>query len=328
MSDRNDGAGRKLFAEALAGRWPQLARRVAAPIRIAVHGRPGVGAATVQAALTGAGLHVVADDDAEIDVLVVAEVAKREDLSRAYDVAVLNKADLTGFGPGGPLAAAQRRCRGVTALLGVPTEPMVALLAVAALDPAILADSLVDALRVLVDEPADLRSPDQFVACAHRLPREVRQRLVGLLDLFGIAHGVVVLRQDRCAGALELRAELRRVSRIDEVVASITSAVAEAGYRRVLAVADELQVPAITDAQIAAFLAADDTVLARMAAAVDVVEGAGLRVDPADDAAAHLRRAVHWRQLADAPLGALHRDCAADIARGSLRLLASAHGVP
>jgi hypothetical protein len=139
---------------------------------------------------------------------------------------------------------------------------------------------------------------------------------------------VVVLRQDRRAGALELRAELRRVSRIDEVVASITSAVAEAGYRRVLAVADELQVPAITDAQIAAFLAADDTVLARMAAAVDVVEGAGLRVDPADDAAAHLRRAVHWRQLADAPLRALHRDCAADIARGSLRLLASAHGVP
>lgn len=327
MSDRNGGAGRKLFAEALAALWPQLARRVAAPIRIAVHGRPGVGAATVRAALAGAGLHVVADD-AEVDVLVVAEVAKPEDLTKAYDMAVLNKADLTGFGPGGPLAAAQRRCLGVTALLGVPTEPIVALLAVAALNPAVLDDALVDALRVLVDEPADLRSPDQFVACAHRLPREVRQRLVSALDLFGIAHGVVVLRQDRRAGAPELRAELRRVSRIDEVVASITSAVAEAGYRRVLTVVDELQGPAITDAQIAAFLAADDTVLARMAAAVDVVEAAGLRVDPADDAAAHLRRAVHWRQRADAPLRALHRDCAADIARGSLRLLASAQCVP
>ena len=328
MSDRHDGAGRKLFAHALADRWPTLARRVGAPIRIAVHGRPGVGAATVRAALAGSGRPVFtdggADADAEIDVLVVAEVAKPEDLTRAYDVAVLNKADLTGFGPGGPLVAAQRRCAGVTALVGVPAEPMVALLAVAAVDPGVLDDSLLDALRLLVDEPADLRSPDHFVDCAHRLPREVRQRLVGALDLFGIAHSVVVLRQDRRAGAAEVRAALRRVSRIDEVIAQITAAIAEAGYRRVLAVVDELQVSAITDAQIAAFLGADATVLARMAAAVDVVEGSGLRVDPADDAAAHLGRAVHWRQLADGPLRALHRDCAADIARGSLRLLAGA----
>jgi hypothetical protein len=46
------------------------------------------------------------------------------------------------------------------------------------------------------------------------------------------------------------------------------------------------------------FLAADATVAAVMAAAVDVLEGAGAAVD-----------------------GALHRACAADVVRGSLRLL-------
>ncbi|CAN5412364.1 hypothetical protein BH09ACT8_BH09ACT8_40820 [soil metagenome] len=325
MSDGNHGAGRRLFAEALAGRWPHLAGRVAAPIRIAVHGRPGVGVATTRAALASAGLEItVADGEAEVAIRVVAEVAKFEDLTNSYDLAVLNKADLTGFGPGGPLVAAQRRCTRVAGLLGAPTEPMVALLAVAAQDSEVLDECLIDALRVLVDEPADLRSPDHFVTCAHRLSREVRQRLVESLDLFGIAHSVVTLRRDRRAGAAEVRAELRRVSRLDRVVARVMAAVVDAGYRRVLAVVDELQVLAVTDAQIAAFLAAEDTVLARMAAAVDVIEGAGLRVDPADDAAAHLRRAVQWRQFAAGPLGALHRDCAADIARGSLRLLASA----
>jgi hypothetical protein len=40
-----------------------------------------------------------------------------------------------------------------------------------------------------------------------------------------------------------------------------------------------------------------------------------------DDAAAHLRRAVHWRRYSRGPVDALHRSCGADIARGSLRLL-------
>ena len=43
-----------------------------------------------------------------------------------------------------------------------------------------------------------------------------------------------------------------------------------------------------------------------------------------DDPAAHLRRAVHWRRYARGPVNALHRSCGADIARGSLRLLAGA----
>ena len=47
---------------------------------------------------------------------------------------MLNKADLTGFGPGGPMALAQRRVAHYRALTGVPTVPMVGLLATAVLD--------------------------------------------------------------------------------------------------------------------------------------------------------------------------------------------------
>jgi hypothetical protein len=75
------------------------------------------------------------------------------------------------------------------------------------------------------------------------------------------------------------------------------------------------------DPQLARFLSTDATVLAVMAAAVDVVEAAGVEVDRGDDSAAHLRRAVHWRRYSRGPVGALHRSCGADIARGSLRLL-------
>jgi hypothetical protein len=49
-------------------------------------------------------------------------------------VAVLNKADMTGLGDGGPSARAYRRPADYRALTGVPTVPMVALLATADLD--------------------------------------------------------------------------------------------------------------------------------------------------------------------------------------------------
>jgi hypothetical protein len=55
-----------------------------------------------------------------------------------------------------------------------------------------------------------------------------------------------------------------------------------------------------------------------------VVEAVGVQVDRGDDAAAHLRRAVHWRRYSRGPVNALHRSCGADIARGSLRLLGRA----
>jgi hypothetical protein len=75
-------------------------------------------------------------------------------------------------------------------------------------------------------------------------------------------------------------------------------------------------VPAAAD-----FLADDATVLAVMAAAVDVVQAAGLTVDTGDEPSAHLRRAQHWNRYARGPVNLIHRDCAADISRGSLRLM-------
>jgi hypothetical protein len=58
-----------------------------------------------------------------------------------------------------------------------------------------------------------------------------------------------------------------------------------------------------------------------MAAAVDVVEAAGVTVDCGDDRKAHLGRARHWDRYARGPVDALQQRCAADIVRGSLRLL-------
>lgn len=316
----------QIFADALA-------RCAAAPLRVAVHGRRGVGVRAVRAALSAAGIDVVTDPrtdgeaGADVDVLVVAEVAKPEDAVGRPTLVVLNKADLTGFGPGGPIAAARRRSAQVAELTGTPTEPLVALLALAALDDSVLDEQLLDALRLLVDEPADLRSPDAFVSGAHRLSRAIRTRLSESLDLFGIAHSVITLRDRRDAGVREVRAALRRVSRIDEVIQRIDELAAEARYRRMLELVDELQVSAITDPEVATFLAADHTVLARMTAAVEVVEGIGLTVDPSDNPEAHLRRAIQWRRYGAGPLTDLHRACAADIVRGSLRLLPAApHG--
>jgi hypothetical protein len=78
------------------------------------------------------------------------------------------------------------------------------------------------------------------------------------------------------------------------------------------------------DEPLSAFLAADATVLAVMAAAVGVVEAAGITVDRGDHPDAHLRRAVQWRRYSRGPVNALHRSCGADISRGSLRLLEQA----
>jgi hypothetical protein len=63
-----------------------------------------------------------------------------------------------------------------------------------------------------------------------------------------------------------------------------------------------------------------------MAAAVDVVEAAGMKVDRCQDAAGYLRRAVSWQRYSRGPVAGLHRACGADIARGSLRLWSTAGG--
>ena len=258
------------------------------------------------------GVTVVPDNTtADVEVVVIAEALKPEDraLLAAVDakptLLVLNKADLTGDSPD------------YRALTGVPAVPMVGLLATAVLD-----DELASALQMLTAEPADLTSTDAFLLTEHRLPRAVRARLLDTLDRFGIAHAVRAL--SRGSDTASLPALLRRLSQVDRVVAQLELTGAAVRYRRVRWALAELRALAIEsgDERLTEFLSADATVIAVMAAAVDVVEAAGLAVDAGDDVAAHRDRAVRWRRYGHAPLDALHRSCAADISRGSLRLLA------
>jgi hypothetical protein len=321
--------GHQIFVDALTRfaeqshdpRLLPIIRRIAAPLRIAVLGRDGVGRGAVAAGLAASGVMVTADTmAADIQVVVIAEAVKPEDRAVLADhkpsVTVLNKADLTGLGGGGPLARAHRRAADCRALTGVPTVPMIALLAIAELD-----DELMWALRVLVTEPADLTSTDAFVGTAHSLPPELRQRLLATLDRFGIARVLLALGEG--ADDVTVSAVLRRASQVDRVVEHIAAAAAPLRYRRLQTAVTELRSLAVLsdDSQLADFLSTDATVLAVMSAAVDVVEAVGVQVDRGDDAAAHLRRAVHWRRYSQGPVSALHRSCGADIARGSLRLL-------
>src|SRR5262245_15008064 len=126
------------FAERAGdSRITALIGEVRGPLRVAVHGRDGVGRDTVAAALGGAGVTVAnGAAAADVDVVVVAEALKPEDRSmldsgplcssrpRRPTVVVLNKADLAGFGAGGPIAVANRRAVDIHALTGVSTVPM------------------------------------------------------------------------------------------------------------------------------------------------------------------------------------------------------------
>ncbi|WP_231743516.1 hypothetical protein [Mycobacterium sp. GA-2829] len=282
-----------------------VAAGTAAPLRVAVDGRVGVGRATLARALSAAEWRIVEDGaDPDAAVVVVAEAVKPEDAAtltrwREAGVPVLlvrNKADLAGAVP-------------------VDALPVVALLADVRLD-----DASVDALRVLTEQPADLRSVDAFVDGPHPLPRAVRQHLLRTLDRRGVAHTVRALRDG--AEPADLLARLRALSNIDGLLAELAALTAPVRYRRIRSALADLQALAAGSEAVADFLTADETVLAVMAAAVDVVRAAGLTVDPADHPAAHLHRAVRWRAYSRGPVGPLHRACGADISRGSLRLFA------
>ena len=132
--------GRHIFADVLAryaaqtcdGRLGAVERRVRAAVRVAVTGRQGVGPSSVAAALSGAGHMITRDvDGADVHVRVIAEALKPEDEWALRDssvpaVVVLNKADLAGADPGGPLAGAERMVARLAAELGLPVVPMVA----------------------------------------------------------------------------------------------------------------------------------------------------------------------------------------------------------
>ena len=273
---------------------------------------------------------VMAPDGGAFDVLllVVAEFVKSEDVAAVGSAAkpsliVLTKADLAGHGPGGPTEVARRRAAAIEGLTGIPTVPMVGLLA--ALDAAAgLDDELVAALRAFTETPPNLSGVDAFVDDPHPVSRDVRVRLLDRLDRFGIAHAVVAL-----AGGVASRdvpQRLRRLGNADEVMAVLDGAVAQARYRRVCHALIEIRTLAVQleSSELSALLATDESVFGAMSAAVAVVEADGLVVDRGDSASAHLDRAVRWRRYGRGPVNALHRACSADIVRGSLRLLAAA----
>ncbi len=355
------GQGYQTFVDELArfaagaaeGRLTAIAERAAAPLRVSVRGRRGVGCSMVARALNRAGIASgisaatgattpadSADLDVDLVVYVIAEVVKPEDSDaiaavRRPVLAVLSKADLVGFAGDGPIALAQTRCAHFSALLGVPMEPMIGLLAVSALDDLLDAASWA-ALRLLADHPggAGSRSAllegsfDGFLAADSPVPTEVRLRLLDTLDLFGVALAAAAVRQGKTAA--QVRTVLRRVSCVDAVLDKVAVIGAEARYRRVLDAVAELEALAVShdeiSARISEFLCRDDTVIARMAAAVDVAESAGLEVGPCHDPAAHLSQAMRWRRYSRGPVSDVHRACGADIARGSLRFWSAACG--
>ncbi|HVQ86433.1 MAG TPA: hypothetical protein VMS84_17065 [Mycobacterium sp.] len=360
------GQGHRSFVDGLARfaadradlRVTAIAERAAAPLRVAVRGRPGVGCRTVARALDRAGLAsgisatpgatgaTKAACDADIVLYVTTEVVKPEDSDAIAAagrpvLAVLNKADLAGSLSGragdGPIALARTHCAEFSALVGVPMEPMIGLLAVAALDD--LDTALWAALRALAADPGGATCLDGsfagFLAANVAVPTDVRLRLLEALDLFGTALGIAAVRQGRTPA--QVRALLRRMGGVDAVLDRIAVVGAEVRYRRVLAAVAELEALAVGTAalgeRISGFLSSDETVVARMEAAVDLAEAAGLEVDPVkldrDDPAAHLPRAVCWQRYTRGGLGPvsdLHRACGADIARGSLRLWSQACG--
>jgi hypothetical protein len=329
----------RFAAEVADSRCAAIAGRLTAPLRVAVSGRRGVGRSTVAHALARAGglaetITVTPAADADIDVYVLAEVVKPEDRAAIAGalrpvLAVLNKADLiatsqAGRYPHEPASAARRRCTRLAelpGLAGVPIEPVVGVLAVATLDDLVV-DALWGALQELAVRPADLSSADSFVASEHPLAADLRRRLLETIDVFGVTAALAAIRGG--ATRAQTRVLLRRLSCIDDVVDGIEAVGAQVHYRRMLDAVAELETLAVTDCRVNEFLSRDETVIARMTAAMNVVEAAGMRVDRCDSAAAHLRRAVGWQRYSRGSVSGIHRACGADIVRGSLRLWSKA----
>ena len=293
---------------------------VNAPVRVDVAGRPGAGRDTVRRALRGAGAAVVdGGEPADLGIYVFCEALTREDIAalsaaRRPVVALLNKADLTCFRGDGPMAVAAQRCREFQRRTGVPTRPLAALLAVTT-SSGELARPLIEALEAVTVEPA-------------RLIPAARRRLLGELDLYGIALAATAM--SRGADSVALAALLRKISGIQAVLDEIDRAGAAIRYRRLIGRLARLAEQAVgpRSARVAEFLASDAVILARMAAATEVIAVPEKTAGLAEGSAAHLRRAVYWQHYARGPVSALHRACGTDIARGALRLWVRAGGIP
>ncbi|MGD9621671.1 MAG: hypothetical protein AB7G47_15580 [Mycolicibacterium sp.] len=301
---------------------------------MAVLGRRGVGRGAVAAALANSGIAVAAGEaEADVRVLVIAETLKPEDRAllrgssggSGVGIVVLNKADLSGADPGGPLVRAHRRAAELAVVAGRPVVPMIAHLATIGLD-----DANVGALHVLAAHPADLTSTDSFVAGVHQLPVEVRKGLLDKLDRFGLAYALAALAAGGTASTVTR--QLREVSQVDSLVQRLKAALAPFRYHRARGAMLELRALAAQsgDDQLDTFLNSDAVVVALMSAAADVVLAAGFTLDSDRHGDQHgqcdaqsgpqLRRAERWNGYARGPVNLLHQRCATDIVRGSLRL--------
>jgi hypothetical protein len=311
----------------------RLSADLSAPLRVGVCGRPGAGRAAVRRALRGAG-HVVTAPGvaADVGVYVFTESLTPDDRAALADarlptVAVLNKADLAGFRGDGPMAIAAARCRELQSSTGVPTRPLAALLAVAAGDPAVLDPELVAALQQLTEGSARVNP-------ATVSPR-IRRRLLAELDLFGIAIAVAAVSGG--ADPAALAALFRQLSGVNSVIAEIDRVGAPSRYRRLVDALAPLVGQSVgpRGARVAEFLAGDAVVLARRAAAADVLTAAGEIPageipageipageipDGSGEPDAALRRAISFQRYARGPVAVLHRACGTDIVRGELRL--------
>lgn len=317
--------GHQLFADGLTGlaartadpRLSAIAAGITVPLQAAVHGRRGVGRRTVAAALAAAGVRIAGRPaefkTADLDVHVVAEVVKAEDIAAVRAargrpvLVVLNKTDLPGHGG---VAAARSAAR-------VPVEPMSALFALAALGDE-LDDELWEALRSVAAQPADLRSAEHFVSGRHPVPRRTRERLCATIDLSGIGRLLDPARQGGTAA--QARAVLGGLSGVEGVVARLEAMGAVLRHQRMSEAVTRLAAMAVADHRIDEFLVRDETVAARMAAAIAVVQGQYVPDEPV------LTTARRWQAYRSAPVGAAGRACAADLASGSLRVWAATRG--
>jgi hypothetical protein len=259
---------------------------------------------------------------ADVGVYVFTESLTPDDRAALADarlptVAVLNKADLAGFRGDGPMAIAAARCRELQSSTGVPTRPLAALLAVAAGDPAVLDPELVAALQQLTEGSARVNP-------ATVSPR-IRRRLLAELDLFGIANAVAAVSGG--ADPAALAALFRQLSGLNSVIAEIDRVGAPSRYRRLVDALAPLVGQSVgpRGARVAEFLAGDAVVLARRAAAADVLTAAGEIPsgeipDDSGEPDAALRRAIFLQRYARGPVAVLHRACGTDIVRGELRL--------
>jgi len=125
-------------------------------------------------------------------------------------------------------------------------------------------------------------------------------------------------------------AELQRltddVPGLAHVVAGPEPDDAAGRYRSMCAVLSEIAWAAneLDDDRVHRWLASDAMAALRTAAATAALTADGLVVEAAMDPDAQLRRALHWRRHGRRTTTDLHRRCAADLTRGSLRLLARA----